>query len=162
MKRPETARSKVGYKTMGGKKIPYVRHVYPGDYVVTTYGSQDASDHVKGITFLVKHERRGAISWGTVVGDVRILMTGRVTNKLQGLLETPEGNELFHAVLYARQVPETLTDITQLSYPEAAGRTILAAVQRAIVPEIGTRSKYSQSASKQRPYAELIRLSPTH
>ena len=147
---------------MGGKKIPYVRHVYPGDYVVTTYGSQDASDHVKGITFLVKHERRGAISWGTVVGDVRILMTGRVTNKLQGLLETPEGNELFHAVLYARQVPETLTDITQLSYPEAAGRTILAAVQRAIVPEIGTRSKYSQSASKQRPYAELIRLSPTH
>ena len=43
---PETARSEVGYKTIGGKQIPYVRDVSPGDYVETTYGSQDATDHI--------------------------------------------------------------------------------------------------------------------
>jgi hypothetical protein len=71
-------------------------------------------------------------SWGTVVGG-RILLAGKVTNKLQGLLDAPEGNVLFHAGLLARQCPETLTDITQLSYPDGAGRTILAAAQRAVV-----------------------------
>jgi hypothetical protein len=46
-----------------GRKIPYVRHFHPRDYVVTTYGSHDASDHAKGISLLVKHERRGKASW---------------------------------------------------------------------------------------------------
>ena len=68
-----------------------------------------------------------------VVGDDGILLAGKVTNKLQGLLDRTEGNVLFHAVLLARQCPETPTDITQLSYPDGAGRTILAAVQRAVV-----------------------------
>ena len=94
--RSEGSQSVKGYENIGGKQIPFVRNG-SGEYIVTTYGSQDATDHVKGTTLLVKHERRGAVSWGGVAAG-SVLMKGPVTNKLQGLLSSTAGNNLYVAV----------------------------------------------------------------
>ena len=86
-----------------GRKIPYVRHFHPRNYVVTTYGSHDAADHTKGISLLVKHERRGKASWqkkaswGTVC-DGLTMRRGKASSLLQGAWGRPETNELYSAV----------------------------------------------------------------
>jgi hypothetical protein len=80
-----------------GRKIPYVRHFCPKDYVVTTYGSHDASDHAKGISLLVKHERRGKASWGLVVNGLD-MRRGEASRVLQGAWGKTETTNLYFAV----------------------------------------------------------------
>lgn len=104
-----------GFESIGRKRIPFVLDTYPGrgnpgDYIVTTYGTHDATAHVNGITLLVKHERRGGATWSTVAaGDV--LQKGEATRILKqgGILNTTAGNNLFHAVQLARRFPENET-----------------------------------------------------
>ena len=81
-----------------GRKIPYVRHCYPEeDYVLTIYGSHDASDHAKGISLLVKHERRGKARWDPVVNGLEI-RRGEASSVLQGAWGKPETTNLYFAV----------------------------------------------------------------
>ena len=80
-----------------GRKIPYSRSFNPGDYVVTTYGSHEASDHSKGISLLVKHERRGKASWGLILDGLDILR-GEASSLLQNQWGTGEAAELYMAV----------------------------------------------------------------
>jgi len=98
--------------------------------VVTYYGSQDATAHVRGITLLVKHDRRGAVSWGTIACGAT-LDRGKASNKMQGAtLRSTEANNLFMAVRHVRNFPES---IFKMESEYAAGRTILEAVKRDII-----------------------------
>ena len=126
MAEPQTLK---GYENIGGKRIPFVRSG-SWEYIVTTYGSQDATDNAtKGTTLLVKHERRGAASWGGVAAG-SVLIKGPVTNKLQGILDTVIGNNLFHAVEFVRHFPEKLSEI---GHEYTAGRMIHDAILEDIV-----------------------------
>lgn len=124
-----TSQTETGVEVVGRRRIPFTRHT-TGSYVVTTYGSQDASDHVRGITLLVKHERRGAVSWGTVANGAT-LDRGKASNKMQGtMLRSTEANNLFMAVRHVRNFPES---IFKMESEYAAGRMILEAVKRDII-----------------------------
>ena len=111
-----------------GRKIPYVRHFHPRDYVVTTYGSHDAADHAKGISLLVKHERRGKASWGLALNGLD-MRRGEASSVLQRKWGTSEANNLYLAVEFVRHIPEALKDTRT---PEAAGSVIHDAILRAI------------------------------
>jgi hypothetical protein len=80
-----------------GRRIPYSRQSYRGDNVVTTYGNHDAADHAKGISLLVKHERRGKPSWGVVLNAVN-MRRGEASSALQDAWGTNEANNLYFAV----------------------------------------------------------------
>ncbi len=124
-----TTQTETGVEVVGRRRIPFARTTI-GRYVVTTYGSQDASDHVRGITLLVKHERRGAVSWGTVANGAT-LDRGKASNKMQGsTLRSSEANNLFMAVRHVRHFPES---IFNMESEYMAGRMILEAVKRDII-----------------------------
>ena len=78
-----------------------MRNFNPGDYVVTTYGSHDAADHAKGISLLVKHERRGKASWGMVLNGLQ-MHRGGASSVLQDAWGTNEVSELYFAVQAVR------------------------------------------------------------
>ena len=111
-----------------GRKIPYSRSFNPGDYVVTTYGSHDASDHSKGISLLVKHERRGKASWGLSLNGLE-MRRGKASSILQDEWGTSGANELYFAVEFVRRFPEKLKDT---STPDTAGSVIHDVILRAI------------------------------
>jgi hypothetical protein len=107
-----------GFELIGGKRIPFVRCQLDKDYWTTTYGSHDATDHalaraekiggkikvVHGTTLLIRHERRGKSSWGPAWNG-RQSISGKVANKLQGIIDTPEGDRLMSLVDHLRRFP---------------------------------------------------------
>ncbi len=124
------AKDTTGFKVIGGKRIPFSRADYPDGYIVTNYGSTDATAHVKGITLLVHHDRgeRGA-SWGTVAAG-EVLDRGRATQRLQGIYNTRQGRNLFYAVKHLRHFPEDIHDPGFDEY--SPGRMVRDAVMRDI------------------------------
>lgn len=121
--------SERGFEKVGRKMVPYQRDVFPGNLIVTSYGSQDASDHCKGITLLVKHERRGARSWGTVASG-EVTQVGPATNKLQGINKTRAGNNLFYAVQAVRRTPSAIHEVGYDDF--SPGKIIRDAIAEAI------------------------------
>lgn len=156
------AQTEKGFEKVGGRQIPYVRNLNPDDYVVTTYGSQDGADHARkrvekiggrkatihGSMLLVKHERRGSVSWG-VVANGRSLIPGKVSNKLQGIIDTREGDWLFHTVQHIRQFPEAISDLST----NGAGRIIHDALLKDI---LGGRTFYTPMIAKIIEAVELM------
>ena len=124
-----TLQAETGVEVVGRRSVPFSRTT-TGRYVVTYYGSQDATAHVRGITLLVKHDRRGAVSWGTIACGAT-LDRGKASNKMQGsTLRSTEANNLFMAVRHVRNFPES---IFKMESEYAAGRMILEAVKRDII-----------------------------
>ena len=81
-----------------GRKIPYSRRSYRGENdIMTTYGSHDAADHAKGVSLLVKHEKRGKASWCLVLNGLT-MRRGEASSLLGDLWGKPETNELYFAV----------------------------------------------------------------
>lgn len=112
-----------------GRKIPFCRVSSTDDYAATFYGSEDATAHVAGVSLLVRHERRGTISWG-IVACSSVLDRGPATNKLQGQLRSTEANNLFQAVRYVLNFPSRIFDT---GHPNSPGREIAETVMRDIV-----------------------------
>ena len=124
---------------MGGKAIPFVRQGSE-DYWVTFYGSHDATDHafvreekiggkrktVYGTTLLVRHERRGKSSWG-IVCNGRQNVSGKAANKLQGIIDTREGDLLLMTVRHLRMFPKDFPLIPTIT--PAIGRSFVAAFE---------------------------------
>jgi hypothetical protein len=115
-----------GSETMGGMQIPFLRVSQEGDYVVTFYGSNEGIVKT-ALSLLVKHERRGAVSWGINVDD-SMLQSGLYTKRLQGIWKTSEGRDLAYAVAFVRQFPEAYEE----EWPYGSGRRIRDAVKHAI------------------------------
>ena len=112
-----------------GRKIPYSRRSYPSEnYIVTTYGSHNAADHAKGVSLLVKHERRGKAGWGLVPNGLT-MRRGAASSLLGDLWGKPETNELYLAVEHVRLSPETLKDTRT---PYTAGSVIHDTILQAI------------------------------
>ena len=77
-----------------GRKIPYSRRSYPSEnYIVTTYSSDNAADHAKGVSLLVKHERRGKAGWGLVPNGLT-MRRGAASSLLGDLWRNPEQRTL--------------------------------------------------------------------
>jgi hypothetical protein len=152
-----------GFEMIGGKRIPFVHTQGGKDYWVTTYGSHDATDHafvreekiggkikiVHGTTLLVRHDRRGQSSWGTVCNG-RQSISGKVANKLQDIIDTREGDWLISAVSHLRRVPEALYD-TSGEYTSA--KIILYFIGRDIA---GGHTRYTEMLAKVIEAQEII------
>jgi hypothetical protein len=131
-----------GFENIGGKRIPFVRSPGGSDYCATFYGSEDGTDHAKrriesiggrpktvfGTTLLVRHDRRGKSSWG-FVSNGRHWISGSASNKLQGIIDTTDGDWLIAAVRHLRQFPDRLLDI---STPDSPASIVLRFVGRDI------------------------------
>lgn len=113
-----------GSVAIGGKCIPYHKTENPDGYIVTYYGSTDATAVIKNpITLLIKHERRGGLFWGTTTTG-EVTDRGRATQRLQGIYNTTRGHNLFIAVRHLRQFPETIDSLAGLLVIEAIMRDI--------------------------------------
>jgi hypothetical protein len=120
---PPTHGEECGFEIIGGKRIPFVRSQVDKDYWTTIYGSHDPADHsfvraeeiggrlktVHGTTLLVRHERRDQSSWG-VEFNGRQSVSGRAANKLQGIIDTREGDELIGLVNHLTRFPFEIWD----------------------------------------------------
>lgn len=116
-------REECDFENIGGKRIPFVRRQVDKDCWTTTYGSHDATDHalvrkekiggrikiVHGTTLLVRRDTRGKSSWGTV-SNGRQLVSGKAANKLQGIIDTHEGNWLMSLVDHLSRLPFAIDD----------------------------------------------------
>ena len=100
--------TKSGIETLpDGRKIPFSKLFGPGDYVVTFYGSRDATAHSRGVSLLAKHTRRGTTTWGMAY-DSFAMLRGEASRVLQKQWGTTEANELYLAVEWVRRFPEEL------------------------------------------------------
>jgi hypothetical protein len=119
---PQTSQEERGVEVMGGKAIPFVRQGSE-DYWVTYYGSRDPTDYafvreekiggkrkkVYGTTLLVRHKRREKSSWG-IVCNGRQNVSGKAANKLQGIIDTREGNWIMSLVDHLNHFPFAVDD----------------------------------------------------
>ena len=121
--------TKSGIETLpDGRKIPFSKLFGPGDYVVTFYGSRDATAHSRGVSLLAKHTRRSTTAWGMAY-DSFAMLRGEASRVLQKQWGTTEANELYLAVEWVRRFPEELKNT---STPRTAGSIIQDAILRAI------------------------------
>jgi hypothetical protein len=108
--------------------IPYFREVDRAqDYVWTNYGSQEVCDP-RDVSLLTKHERRGAVSWGLVLGGME-MRRGVASNVLQDAWGKPETTWLYNAVETVWLMPEKIEDYLT---PHTAGSIIRDTMRRAI------------------------------
>jgi hypothetical protein len=119
---PPMPKKESGVEVIGGKAIPWTRHGSE-DYWTITYGSPNPSDHarrrkeriggklktVHGTTLLVRHVRRGSSTWGCVY-DGHHSMSTAFTNRLQGIIGTPDGSWLMSIVDTLQHKPFTMDD----------------------------------------------------
>ena len=140
--------TKSGIETLpDGRKIPFSKLFGSGDYVVTFYGSRDATAHSRGVSLLAKHTRRGTTTWGMAY-DSFAMLRGEASRVLQKQWGTREANELYLAVERVRRFPEELKDT---STPYTSGSII----QDAVLREPAAHSTFWQGA-----LSRWIRTSP--
>jgi hypothetical protein len=110
-----------GIDKIGDTEIPWTRHGSEEDWMLT-YGP-DPADHarrrkekiggklrtVSGTTLLVRHVRRGSSSWDCVY-DGRHGMSTAFTNRMQGIIGTPDGDWLISLVDILQNRPFDMDD----------------------------------------------------